>query len=578
MDAGTITRRMDSVLCGLEQKFKTMYTVTDFERKIAALRAAGNRSNRPSILAALYAMFDCCGIAYEKDRDCVYYTGLVKCSPLPDFSQVEERMIEALYSEYRNYPSPEEYMTRIVNKLASKEDGWAADPLRLRILKQFIKYGNYLADAEYGGRGLIQEYVKSKIGRKPTEQDVPAEVDDKVFDGLEQAAKAQKRPDGKYGLLKLADDLAGGKFRAGGATKRGLYLLAMVYGMTYYSGAEGEKIDFESDIETNLFRDYYANNLMRFLSDAYKGKLCEFELDPSGQGINYKNFAEMIYLYYISKDYPPADKIRLASQMIKRVQQSRRGHENPSLSQKIQRTHYMKGRFFRDPARAEWFSEDILRKTETEFEQFICENYDCNTMKQGTESEKAHRVGMMQLEEEQNTAFENYQKVIQDLNDLGVPLENCNYGLWFTDVAAFKKKGYRNICDRMPEINRKKFEEFIELLLGINNFLGYTAQEEVSSRSVEQEWLKPSNIKTRALYVSNAAEVTRTSLIVAYYYYYNALHEDDGGNRGKSFEEWFNHFKEEIDVLLTNSYYQPLSGKNIFDVLVAFSSYAYVNI
>ena len=177
-----------------------------------------------------------------------------------------------------------------------------------------------------------------------------------------------------------------------------------------------------------------------------------------------------------------------------------------------------------------------------------------------------------------NSAFREYQSIIEDLTDLGVALENCNYGLWFTDVAAFRKKGYKNICDRNIDIDRDKFEEFMELLFGINSFMGYTVDEEVSLQNEGQEWTEPSKMKTKALYVSSANAVTRTSMIVAYYYYYNALHEDDGNDKWKNFEEVFNNFKKDIDPKLEAAYYQPLSGKNIFDVLVAFSSYAYLNI
>ena len=45
-----------------------------------------------------------------------------------------------------------------------------------------------------------------------------------------------------------------------------------------------------------------------------------------------------------------------------------------------------------------------------------------------------------------------------------------------------------------------------------------------------------------------------------------------------SFEEVFNDFKREVDVYLEESGYQLFSGKNLFDVLTAFSSYTYFNI
>ena len=102
----------------------------------------------------------------------------------------------------------------------------------------------------------------------------------------------------------------------------------------------------------------------------------------------------------------------------------------------------------------------------------------------------------------------------------------------------------------------------MELLLGINNFMGYT---------------ELSKMKTKALYVTSPDAVTRTSLIVAYYYYYNAVHEDDGDDKWKNFAEVFKSFQAGIDPKLQEAHYQPLSGKNIFDVLVTFSSYAYLN-
>lgn len=285
---GTITRRMDSVLNGLQSEFRSLCDIEDFKSKLDALKQAGTNSDRSSKLRKLFDMFDICGIEYERGKDNAYYEQLVYRSEIPTFSEIEDRMLLALYSRYEEYPSPEDCMKRIVDRLCADEDGWQNDTLRIRILKQFIKYGNYLVDAGFGGRKVICDFVRDKIGKKPSDGDVLTYLEDEVFSGLESATKPQRKPEGKYGLLKTADDLATGKFRAEGATKRSLYLFAMVFGMTYYSGGinSGEILDFKTDIETNLFRDYYANNLMRFISEVYRGKLCEYELDPSGQGIN----------------------------------------------------------------------------------------------------------------------------------------------------------------------------------------------------------------------------------------------------------------------------------------------------
>ena len=165
MDAfkGTITRKMDSVLDGLESEFKSLCDVEDFRSKLEALKRAGNKSDRSSKLRNLFDMFDICGIEYERGRDDAYYENLVNNSDIPTFSEIEDRMLLALYNRYKEHPSPEDYMKRIVDRLCNDTDGWNNDTLRVRILKQFIKYGNYLADAGFGARKSISDYVKGKI-------------------------------------------------------------------------------------------------------------------------------------------------------------------------------------------------------------------------------------------------------------------------------------------------------------------------------------------------------------------------------------------------------------------------------
>ncbi len=675
MKNGTITRRMDSVLNGLQSEFKSLCDISDFERKLATLKMAGTKSDRSSKLRKLFDMFDMCGILYEKGKDNAYYENLVHSSAIPTFFEIENRMLCALYKEYAKYPSPEDYMNRMVNRLCCPNDGWDNEPLRVRILKQFVKYGNYLEDADIKGKATVVKYVKEKMGlnHEPTQEEVCANVDEGVFRALnvqngdiwearnqiiaeiQKIASIEKEIDEmkedlselhedditidildrretgtkkivysyrvnqneigikeiefkidekeknigdvekeieklrsriaslkskekdrrkalkrKVELLKIADDLANGKFRTGGATKKYLYLFAMVYGMTYYSGAMAtdEIIDFKTDMEINLFRDYYTNNLMRFISEAYKGNLCEYDLDPSGQGINYKNFAEMIYLYYISKDYEPQEKIKYSYEMICRVQERCYQKGAVDTAKNSDRTIYYKN----------LFSEDLLLLDAKAFEKFICENYDCDTYKGN------RKKGVLELEDEQATAFAVYQDVITELNKIltarGDTMDICNYGLWFTDVANFKKRGMEyafEVCDK-NDFDYVKFEEFIELLMGVNRFVGYTVDEKSSMQNKEQEHSEISKIKIKALDVSSKNKVSRTSIIVAYYYYYNALHENDSDEKQKSFEEVFNNFKKGIDSKLEVAFYQPLSGKNIFDVLVAFSSYAYLNI
>ena len=294
----TITRELENALYELEKEFQSLYTKEDFNRQLVRLHMAGMTSARPSALSRLYSMLRQAWIPFERGREDAYYEELVKNAALPGFAELDEKIMQSLYEKFLTYPKPEDYMKRIVDRLEDPKDKWSEDSLRLRILKRFIVYGDYLSAAGKNGKKVIQAYVKKKKGikKEPSVQEVIEGLDDGVFKELKTATKAQKKPDGKFGLLKTADDLAAGKFREGGATKKDLYLFAMVYNMTYYTGRPDETIDYERDLEKNLFSDYYTNNLMRFVTEAYKeNKLSEFERDPSGQGVNYKNFAEMVY-------------------------------------------------------------------------------------------------------------------------------------------------------------------------------------------------------------------------------------------------------------------------------------------
>ena len=567
----TITRRLEKVMDELEQEFQALYTRDDFICQLRQLRRAGKSSARPSVLARLYLMLEQTGIPFEKGRDQSYYESLVNEAKIPELDEIEEKLLQALFQRYQEYPKPEDYMKRIVDRLEDPEDGWADHSLRLRILLQFIKYGDYLSAAGKSGKRTIQDYVKKKTGTKklPETDQVLACLDEGVFEGLKSATKAQRKPDGKFGLIKAADDLAGGKFREGGATKKDLYLFAMVYGMTYYAGRPDEKIDYERDIEKNLFTDYYTNNLMRFLTETYRSRSSDFEKDPSGQGINYKNFAEMVYLYYIRRPLPPQEKVRQSAEMIRQIMEAAFKKGSPAQTEEKPRGTAAYKENILNPAAAR--EEVVMEWSEEDFKNYLLQNYNCDTYTgthMGAAGPVDDKMGEMQLESGQETAYRHYRQILEDLEDLDVPLETCNYGLWFADLASFDKFGH-------PD--KEAYGEYLELLQAINNYLGNTVEEEVSEADLAKERAETSKVRTKALYVSSSKGVTRTCMLVAYYYYFNAFYEADEDVRGKSFEEIFRLFKNGLDSHLLPAGYQPVSGRNIIDVVVIFSSYAFLN-
>lgn len=547
-------------------------------------------------------MFDACGIQYERYKDNAYYEDLVKqnIDKINDFQGMEDHMLYILYKNYHKFPTSTEYMKRIVDRLCNEEDGWENDSLRLRILKQFIKYGhclNYRHEIEkngkikfkkinvYQGEGYLNEYLEQKLGEKADVYDHIDDIDDHVFDILKTASSGSKKASGRLGLLKISDDLANGNFRDKKSTKKTLYLFAIVFHMTYYSGnsGSGQLFNPKTDLEVNLFRDYYTNNLMRYLSHYYRDHLDEFDLDPSGQGINYRNYAEVIYIYFISKNMSSLDKIKKIDEMIKQVEEEyvEKDVENINLDTAHFRSYFLG---------QDLFSEDLLSLDEEQFKDFVLKHYHCNR------TIKNRKVLELVVDSEQHTAFREFLgikdslkqlllKKVDELEDLNIdlysnfdelrekPFKLCDYGLWFTDLTQLEGIKDR-ILDHYPHVDAKDFNEFLELLQSINDFMiAFTSNK--NSKNKRKSTGSDKKLKTWDDVTEES--ITRTTLIVIYYYYFNALHETDSNKKWMSFHQVFNYFKQSVDRHLVNAYYQPLNGKNIFDVIIAFSVYAYLN-
>ena len=146
-------------------------------------------------------------------------------------------------------------------------------------------------------------------------------------------ALARKGKD--WELLKLCDDFAAGRFRNNGwKTRAFLYYFAIMFGMSVCMREGADTYDHDKKTVTNngiiypdmvsyLFEDYYSDNLIRFLDEDYEDPkfAAGFEKEPSGEGINYKNFAEAIYLYYLYRkdlDLTPGQRIDKAEAKIEK--------------------------------------------------------------------------------------------------------------------------------------------------------------------------------------------------------------------------------------------------------------------
>lgn len=732
MYEGTITRRMKSTR---SETYRNLLTHRDFETKIEKLKTAKS-SQKPTIIADLCEMFKALGIPCENEQEASYYAALIEENAIPEFQNVEESILKIMYENFENYPTPEEYMQRIVDRLSDFDDGWQKLSLRLKILRRFIKHLNccvYVrqkgkARSLFGWEKVILDYARNirttyeksllnfaaqsniarsyitlvvldkrgeplfikgadgdteiymltdqeqitdldKIREMFTEfiektgmnvrcvssdsypdysrtvviewnecspsgtriSDIVDYIDEGIFDEydgiieeyrsvltqaqtsnavlelrdqvkdlkkkarqlksdksnllrtqtklketesrlkeenkkIESAKSKLKYARERYSLVRIANDLSIGIFKSGGSTKQDLYLFAIAFDMTYMVNKNPgafeatELSDYRSDIEKNLFEDYYANNLMRFITASYDGDLSALELDPSGIGINYKNFAEMVYVYFISQDLEPIEKLRRATDMIERLKVRAIRPTETSES-----TRYYTA----------IFTEDILKKSEAEFEEFISNYYDCNV---GTQ-------GFLQIQTAQETAFRFYNNLISDMEEGAEGTEsfqrdNCNYGIWFFDISSIDRFGTRRIEEILEKqkIETDRIEKFVKLLFGINAFIGYRFKETPSEATFEQEHKKLSTKLIKKMSVSRAEDMTRTALIAAFYYRYNQLNENRGSN--KSFVDVMDDYTDSttgLNSMLEASGYQPINDRNIFDLAVIFSSYAYLS-
>lgn len=577
--------------------FEAMITADDIRYKIEQLTKA-QKSQVHSIISEIINLFNRCNIPCEKYENAEDYLRLLKNNEdrLKKFNDISDCILREMYSHFMEYPSPADYINRIVNQRSDPNDGWKKDTLRLRILKQFIKYGDFLTYKRevldekgdpvlkydgsiktekisvYNGEPFIKSYIRNKLEKGTlTKDEILDNIDDAIFDYLKDATKEQKQSDGKYGLISLANDLACGRFRSGGSTRHGLYLFAIVFNMTY--NCKNNDTDFKdetcSDIEKNLFRDYYTSNLMRFFETQNTYTQAEFAFEPSGQGINYKNFAEMIYIYYISKDLEPAEKLRRAEEMIARViEKQKRSASRTTVIGST--TSYISS-----------FNEKLFKMNEEDFEAAILENYDCFIVIKEKDGIKETIVNPFQVQDSQRTAYNKYKKMRDVLvSDNGELKKHDNYGLWFVDVDAIDKYGSSKIkeklSDESDDKNDKKKEQFIDLLRRIDRILGISIKELKSTNTGGKEHTEASKQAPRLLKIDKEEDITRTALITAFYYFYNDGNIDEYGE-GKNLADVFNDYRSELDPILESANFQTISVKNIFDVAVVFSSYAYFN-
>jgi hypothetical protein len=434
-------------------------------------------------------------------------------------------VVERIYEDIKRRDEEEivEKAKRVITENAKKTLGYILEPFgnerkrSVRLVAKPIVNGMIIARDE----GKEEEEIKNE-GVESAKKEVK-EIIEKVY---------KSRRD-RYTLLKLADDLASGKFRTSGRTRTDLYMFAMTFNMTVSLGRK-EEYDPETDVEKNLFHDYYNDNLLRYLTSEYQERKKEFEREPTGEGINYKNFAEVIYLYYIRKKNMNAqEKIEGSQELIMQcLERAQAGaiiqDQLPEENTEIYRRGYI---------------EKAMYLNEEELIDYLCTDYYISATMTGV-------VSQVGIARHTNAASQIYAEKIEDIGVIDEYIDLRDQG--GPEALQDHKNFDASVDFDLIETGYNNDENFMKLLMTLDDKL-----RELGRYSLRD--------------LKKVVRITRTQLIGLFYYY----HRTDLQKEGKvlPLQDLYSDFCISVNTDLEKSRFQRISEKNIFDMFIIFVLY-----
>ena len=171
----------------------------------------------------------------------------------------------SLAASYENFRALTEYVTRLEALYVKNEKAYA-EGLRDKTENRFNNY--------------------SKLNGTCFRQNMCSWLADKKADSLE------------YSFLEIADDLARGSFSSQKKTKEYLYIFAIAFDITERPDGSPDRI---TDVRSALFSDYYTDNIINCPDEPENPDSERHGVVIDGYGINYKNFAEVVYMWCLSQ-------------------------------------------------------------------------------------------------------------------------------------------------------------------------------------------------------------------------------------------------------------------------------------
>ena len=373
---------------------------------------------------------------------------------------------------------------------------------------------------------------------------------DKTYRQAKKDAKKAVKTD--WTLLKLADDLASGKFRVNGITREQLYVFAIAFDLRYYPDPTAADYDPDRDMVKNLFQDYYSDNLLRYvLDEEYLHNKTYYESEPTGEGINFKNYVEVIYLYCLCQEgLSPAQKLQKAQTLIDKTAKTAKTHRQRVIMSPREQTT-----LFRDG-----FIQSILDITEeSALVEYLCTHYYIYN--------PAYSHVRMQYASQQNTALQVYLTLAQTF----MKEYPDSFGTMYDRVELNNGLDVLALLEQLTEENRED-AAFLEILRADGDFVALLSCLDRKLRTQKTRIYKLCNDQTAEF------TCTRTELITLYYcYFLNVLQElvEDYGiiDLPQLYEEFCNGdgIRPGINQYLELCRYQHISEKNAYDMFVIFA-------
>lgn len=332
-------------------------------------------------------------------------------------------------------------------------------------------------------------------------------------------------------FIGCAEQLASGRIYTGGSSSENLYLLAFALDFTYH-----ETSNRKNNIRC-LFEDYQTSNLLRYAEDGNS----RGEQEPCVY-INKKNYAEVIYLYYLcSNEGTPGERFGKAFALIDRLT------KEPD-SGFVKEDQYNTEDYHR-------FFDDLLDMDEAAMELFVRKNY------ARSRKDKNSTRGAIEMSRSARTEKTLYERAVAELRAQVREEQELHHAEGEEPIAYLRRKAERSCL-----AERWLLDHFVD---------GDATDEEADPEQVRiVKILRKILNRVCMITAEEDKTISRTDILVTQFW--NAFMS----SKHLPCESLSNAFKRlsyEANEMLESSGYPTVMWKSFMDVLLCFLLYLLIN-